>query len=396
MANNGSSAKPRRGRGEGSIVWLEDKKMWFGRLSAGIDDNGKRVIKAFYSKKNGKKSEVSKKMTEWQRQSDTGYANISKDTLDEKIKTWLVVIKKQSLKEASYDRLESTINNHIIPVLGDYKVSELSAVIIQENLINKMLGKYSYSSIKKVYDALNAYLKYAMNTREIIFNPMASVNKPNSTHFEERKIDVLADEDIKKLITTVSVKYKTGAMKFRYGQAYILILNTGMRMGEALALKWEDVDLANKTINVSRNLIIIKNRTGIDSDTKKRKLKIQTSTKSQNGNRIIPLNKAAYSAIAYFLQQRNSDFVISTKMGGSVYPAPFQSTLDSICRDAGIKRFGIHALRHTFASKMIEAGVDIKVVSKILGHSSVKITYDIYIHVLDSQKKNAVESVDFT
>lgn len=396
MANNGSSTKPRRGRGEGSIVWLEDKKMWFGRLSAGTDDDGKRVIKAFYSKKNGKKSEVSKKMAEWQRQSDTGYANVSKDTLDEKIKTWLVVIKKQSLKDASYDRLESTINNHIIPALGDYKVGDLSAVIIQENLINKMLGKYSYSSIKKVYDALNAYLKYALNIREIMFNPMVSVNKPNSTHFKERKIDVLADEDIKKLIAAVSVKYRTGAMKFRYGQAYILILNTGMRMGEALALKWGDVDLANKTINVSRNAIIIKNRNGIDSDTKKRKLKIQTSTKSQNGNRIIPLNKAAYSAIKYFLQQRNSDFVISTKIGGSVYPAPFQSTLDSICREAGIKRFGIHALRHTFASKMLESGVDIKVVSKILGHSSVKITYDIYIHVLENQKKNAVESIDFT
>jgi integrase len=123
---------------------------------------------------------------------------------------------------------------------------------------------------------------------------------------------------------------------------------------------------------------------------------MQTSAKSKSSRRTVPLNKAAYSALDALKKQTNCEYVISTKDGNAVHPAPFQKTLDRICKTADIERFGVHALRHTFASKMIEGGVDIKIVSKILGHSSVRITYDIYIHVLDKHKKEAVESIDFT
>ena len=101
MSDTSTRKKPRRGRGEGSIVWLEDKKMWFGRLSVGYDDDGKRVTKAFYSKKNGLKREVIEKMDAYRMRRGAGYKDASSVTLAECMTAWLMTVKRPALKPAS-------------------------------------------------------------------------------------------------------------------------------------------------------------------------------------------------------------------------------------------------------------------------------------------------------
>lgn len=392
---NAGAKKQRRGRGEGSIVWLDDRQVWFGRISSGKDEDGKRIVKAFYSKKNGKKSEVTKKMAEWRKENEVGAFSESSELLEDKMLLWLEVIKKPALKSASYDRLESTINNHIIPSIGDIKLCDLTPVLIQNMVINKMMLKLGHSSVIKAYDALNSYLKYAVSNKDILFNPMTSVSKPSKSHFDISEIEIISDEDIKKMAGAISATHKNGTPIYRYGHAYILALNTGIRLGEAIALKWDDVDLERKTISIKGNAIIVKTRAEKEAGEGKTTLKIQSSAKSRSGTRAIPLNKAAINSLNELGKVKNCEFVVSTKQGKPVHPAPFQKTLDRICERAGINRFGTHALRHTFASKLIEAGVDIKVVSKILGHSSVRITYDTYVHILEKHKQSAVDAIDF-
>ena len=169
-----------------------------------------------------------------------------------------------------------------------------------------------------------------------------------------------------------------------YGHAYLLILNTGLRMGEALSLKWDDIDFAKKTITVTKNNVLIRNR---DTDGNKiggYKLQTQDSAKTSCGNRIIPMNRSAEEALLELKKNNTTPFVIINSQNNQVLPSNFERTFHTVLTNAGInKTYGIHALRHTFASMLFAKGVDVKIVSKLLGHSTVKITYYIYVHLFE-------------
>ncbi|MBR3429291.1 MAG: site-specific integrase [Clostridia bacterium] len=173
-----------------------------------------------------------------------------------------------------------------------------------------------------------------------------------------------------------------------------MILNTGLRMGEALALRWSDINIRKNTLSVTKNLIRVKNRSGKGS---KYKLILQEKPKTEKSKRTIPLNKAALAALEDLKTApgyKPDGFVIHTKDGSPILPRSFEQTLELMCAAAGIRRVGVHALRHTYATRLFEKGVDIKIISELLGHSSTEITYRIYVHVIDSLKEAAVEALD--
>ncbi|MDO5112392.1 MAG: tyrosine-type recombinase/integrase [Clostridia bacterium] len=224
-----------------------------------------------------------------------GFNNMTKETVDALMPLWLQNIKRPTLKAASYDRLESTINNHIPPALGSYAVTQLATETIQVELINKMQADaLSYSSVKKAYDALNDFLRYLTARRTIMYNPMQLVSKPTKVNFETADVVPLSDEDVRKLIDGCRLEYKTKNRRYPMGEAFILILNTGMRMGEALALRWGDVDMEKGTLCINKNLILVKNRKDGEPNYI---LKVQNNPKTQSGVRIVRLNEAAKSAV---------------------------------------------------------------------------------------------------
>ncbi len=173
-----------------------------------------------------------------------------------------------------------------------------------------------------------------------------------------------------------------GTVRYRYAAAYVLIANTGLRSGEALALTWDNIDFSNQIITISQNASRIKNR---DSQTSAGSRQIITSTKTKSGVRRIPLNDKALSALYQLKEQQEhnhiqTNFVIATSNGNMVIQNSFYRIFQNMQKSLGIMPVTIHALRHTFASNLIKAGVDIKIVSQLLGHSSIKITYDTYVH----------------
>ena len=388
----------RRADGEGTLVYVESRKEYMGSIRY----NGKR--KYFYSGKTGTRKTVIEKMNAWRKEHNKE-DNVTKIImLDERISDWLTTIKQPALKPSSFDRLEQTVRLQIIPRLGDYTLGEITDQVIKKELIDPMMKTYAASTAKKAYDAMHSFLNYAAFCRQIDFNPMAMMKPPkaadyaeaNSEEEDNSNIIVLDKEDRKKLREMAEFRWKTGLKGLRYpmGWAFILIMNTGMRMGEALALKWDDVDLKKKEVSVTKNMITIKNR---DVGEKKQKLVIQNTPKSKKSRRTIPLNNEAIHALEQLKETpgtKEDGFIIHTAKGGAMMPRNFEATLTLLCKAAKIEPIGVHALRHTFASRLYEKGVDVKVISELLGHSSVDITYKIYIHVFEQTRKNATHILD--
>lgn len=321
-----------------------------------------------------------------------------KQTVNSYIEQWLTSVKMPSLKAASYDRLERTYQKQIknTPV-GRSQLGTLTSMEIQ-TLINSYTTTLSYSSLKKVYDLLNNCFRYAVAVRDTGYNPVDGVRLPKQENLKIRtkEIEILSEADIDRLEKAQNVLYKNGQPKYWYASAYVLIANTGIRSGEALALTWDNVNLHNKTLTICQNASRIKKR---DSENATGSKQIITSTKSRSGTRQVPLNSKALAALARLreLQEHRhiqSQFVICTSTGKMVVQNSFYRIFQNMQKSLGIKPVTIHALRHTFATQLIKANVDIKIVSQLLGHSSVKITYDTYVHTDLDRAFSAVQSLE--
>lgn len=178
----------------------------------------------------------------------------------------------------------------------------------------------------------------------------------------------------------------------------LLILNTGMRIGEALALEWSDIDLKKKTLRVNKTLTKAKERDYNCVVMGKIKKTFSDITKTESGNRVIPLNDMAVSLLKQ-IQDYNSrkkiktDYVASTADGGYVSERNILRTFKSVLGVVGAEDYTIHALRHTSASRLLKAGAEISVVSKLLGHADINTTYSTYIHVLNDQMTDVMSGI---
>lgn len=395
MADDNTQKKQkRRGHGEGSIFQRNDGR-WVAKIQIGVDENGNPKIKSFYDKQ---RKGVVAKLNNYKLTHAQGFDSLSNVTLRDYITSWLTTVKINDLKPLSYDRLESTINNYIIDNIGHYKINDLTGAIIQDELINAMYNQnLSHSSIKKAYNAINACLKFATNNRQILYNPVNTVVMPSSDKFEKEEITILADGDRKAFETACIIKYKNGKYVFENGQAFILILYTGLRMGEMLALEWQNVDFENKKIKIDGTITQVKNRDKKDDKEPTYKLIKQNTAKTQKSVREISLSKKAYNALLELKKTERYDpkgYVLTTKNNTFIRPRNFRNTYDAICKKANINKSGIHMLRHTFASLLFREKKSVKAVSKLLGHSTTRMANDIYIHLYKEEEDDAINALD--
>jgi integrase len=233
----------------------------------------------------------------------------------------------------------------------------------------------SYSSLKKIRDAVNASLEYAYNQGRIVRNPARLIEMPSSAEFEKKEVEILTKEEIGRFVDIATAKTKSGNPVYQNGAIFLFMLNTGLRVGEAVGLKWSDYDEEKREICISRNIVRVKGG-----------LKEQ-STKTKHGNRTVPLNENAINALP---KKRRGEHVFASLNGNALSPRNAQRTLDIICEKAGIKKRGTHVFRHTFASLLFENGEDVKFVSELLGHANIQTTYNIYIKLIKEQKIKAV------
>lgn len=238
----------------GTIV-QRDSGTWSGRISIGRGGNGKVKYKYFSGKT---EAEVKRKIREFNRCGRP--QNPQQVLLKDYLMSWLTNIKKISLKPSSYDRLESTALKQVIPRIGTFKISEITPEDIGGMLSEIKDEGLSYSTVKKAYDCVNAVLTYAFNKRDIPSNPALLAARPNKANFPKKEIRYFTKEEAALITEECGRLYNTGTRVYPYGDAFILALHTGLRMGKLIALQKSDIDFDAKKLYVRRNARIVGNR----------------------------------------------------------------------------------------------------------------------------------------
>lgn len=370
----------------GNLSYYKDAKgNYVAQITLGYNKEGKRRYKRFKGKL--KKDVVEKVNNFFLYKSEIPAESVDVH-YDDYLLGYMKNVKRFVLKPTSFTREMTTVEKHIIPYIGQYKLSELSTDIIQKQLINSLVDKgYSFSTVHKAYVLVNSSLKAALQKEMISKNPCSAVKEPSKKIFKTKEVRFFDDEEIEKFVEEARKN------KYKYGLAISTIIYTGMRGGELCALKWEDIDFDNKIITINKNIATYYKYEG---KTKKRVVEVQNSLKT-NEQRIITLTK---SAEMLFREQfsrskltKNSDFVVETEKPMS--EDIISQSYSIIAENAGIRNpLGVHTLRHTFCSLLIRKNIDIKTISEIVGHKSVNFTYNTYVHLLEKQKAMAIRSLD--
>lgn len=376
----------RRAKGTGSVFRNPDGT-WTGQCVKGFCDKGYTKFKRFKGKT---KAEVIRKMENYLMLVKSGGQCLDDYYLDDYLCGWMEHIKKPDLKPTSYDRAMLTVKNHINPYIGHYRVTQLTPAIIQLELMDTLRNRgLSLSTVRKAYVYLNACLTYAVDAQGLPQNPCRLV-KLRQKDFPAKKNRFLSEKEMTEFIKAANSLDNSGKPRYSLRKLLILDIYTGLRVGELAALKWSDVDFEHKMLNVSKNVVSTYNF-GRNEGQKQRI--VQDSTKSRN--RVVPLNK---SALALLQEMYDSSVDKSGYILGGKTPVSVNSLINTykrVCKRAGIENCcGIHTLRHTFASLLFLKGVDIKVISDILGHADTGFTYNTYIHLTGKQTELAVEKLD--
>lgn len=383
------SNKQKREYGTGSVSQRKDGK-WQGRVNLGRDINGKRKQKYFYG---DTEKEVKKKLKDYFLSGEKYNANnIAKMTLEEFLVDWLENILVNTLKPKSYAIKEYIIKQQIVPRIGLLQINSIVATDIQQMINDMVKENLSYSTIKKAYDTLNQRFKLAINQEQVNKNPTLGVILPKQTNKKNSEIQYFSKEQCKELIKeSRRTQGFNNQNVYRLGELVPFLIYTGLRIGEAIALEWKDIDDKNNTITINKNVIEVKSQ-----ETEKYVLEKQDSTKTDSSTRIIPMSNSAKECIEN-LKKINGDkqFVFASQTGKYISPSNFSRMFRGIQKALKYETvLGIHSLRHTFATLMLNKGIDVKIVSELLGHSNVSVTYNIYIHTIQSQKIKAINMID--
>ena len=378
----------KRGQNEGSIRKRKDGT-WEARVTIGISADGKQQRKSLYGKT---RQEVSAKMTDLLNNLQKGIiTNPSEMTLAEWLDFYMLEYKKQYVKPTTYNNYTVKVKNHIKPAIGHYKLKALRQDIIQK-FVNSLSGKgLAPSTVIDIFKVLSNALETAVDDGLIVRNVANRVKLPKTT---KPQITVLTQEQQNAFVEQAKVTYM--------GVVYIFDLCTGMRLGELLGLKWQDIDFEQNQLHIKRIIRKVK-----DPDNPEEHWHLEFGTpKTPTSERIIPLNETAIKVLADVWEQQeknkekantayeDNDLVFCTQLGRPLDPNNIRRTCYSICEKIGVSDFHPHCLRHTFATRGAENNVDVRVMQKFLGHATIKETADTYTHVLNDLKQSEILKLD--
>ena len=310
--------------------------------------------------------------------------------------TWLNVYKKGAIRNRSYDIIESLLTLHIYPMLGDLQLGSIIKQDLQTLLDNKA-DTLSLNSLRQIHNILKGIFYYAYSNEDIANNLMSDVAFPHYKYSsnQESKIVVLTEEEQIRLYKAALKRHKNSKLYYRIGPAVILLLSTGMRIGELFALKCSNIDLEHKEIFIDSTVSRFINR---NDDDKPRCIFEIHETKTKTGIRTIPLNLWAMHAVTLMQNEifiENDRNLLFVNEKGKIYRrADFAKSFDRLLISANIEHKSLHSLRHTFTTQMLRENLDVASLSKILGHSSSSTTYSTYVHLLSNDKEDAILSLD--
>jgi len=362
----------------GSVRKYEGKKgiTWSAHYYLGFDEQGKKR----YTTKRGfaTRREAESYLADITKSMHQGtYVDPTKETLSDYLTKW-IDYKRDSVRQHTIEIYESAIRLHIAPRLGRTRISELRPVDLRDLyrhlLRDKGLSKRTVSQIHTIlHDALDRAVKWELLPR----NVTDAVDAPKP---ERQRFDVWSLEDVRKFLFSPDV---TGNPFF---VAFLLALTTGMRQGEILGLRWQDLDLDKSVVHVVRTL------------TRERGEHVFGPPKSDSGVRDIPLSSQTVEALkthrvaqardrlAMGRSYNNQDLVIARTTGEVMSQPILREKFIDLVAKVGIGQIRFHDLRHTHASLLLELGENMKVIQEQLGHSTLSVTADTYTHLSKTLK----------
>lgn len=363
--------KKSRGNGEGSIY--SNGKYWVTAVTIGRDPVTNRLKrKYFYSKT---RKEAKEKLTETLYQiHKNSYVEPSVMLLGQWVLYWLENFKKPQISSSTYSIYKIRVEKHIIEPFGHLALKNLTAFHIQEYYNKLSQNGTSPSYLKLLYTNLNTMCTQAVKMELLSKNPVENVVLPKSQK-SAKKIKVLTVNQQQKLVDYCKKKEKEFI--------FIFLLGTGLRIGEALALTWNNINFEKQTLYVKQTLIRIGN-----------KYELKEGAKTEHGERIVPFTQKIGNPLLEIKSKAKSDLVFPSKKNGYENIRNIENRLKRICEYLELPAISPHALRHTFATRLIETGVNVKVISQLLGHADIKITLNIYAHALEDTLQANVSSLD--
>jgi len=283
-------------------------------------------------------------------------------------------------RETSLKTRKFRIYKYIIPELGNYKLQKLSRLQYQK-FINNKLESLKVNTVKSIHTTFMTIVNKAVEHGILDRNKFQGISISKGD--EEEKIKFLTKEEVEKLMMVART------FGFDEYMAVFILLRTGLRKGELLALTWDDIDFENKLMSINKN----RNHLGI------------FPPKTKKSNRTISLDNHLIKELKSFLtwQKKNklksmvyeeNDFVMVDEKGVPYTEWKINKILAKICKKANLPIIGPHALRHTHAVMLLESGVDIKTVSDRLGHTKINMTADVYLHITRKQEEEAVAKLE--
>lgn len=352
---------------------------WEGRYKKGRANDGKLLYGSVYGKTY---REVKEKIAEISKQPiKMTHPKGSEKNFGEILNLWMAN-NRIRLKGGTINKYQNLIDTHIMPGLGQIKITELDATkincFLDQKLTNGKLdgtGALAPSYVRSIMLVINAAMKYAVT--EQFCSPLKSpVCKPS---IPKEELTILSLEDQQKL-------EKALLQEFNLTCAGILIsLHTGLRIGEICALSWDDVDLKTMVIHVRHTIARVKNEANSTS-------LILDTPKTKASTRDVPISTLLLPVILKLRTISSHGFVLT---GNSTFlkPRTFEYRYHKELERSNIESVNFHTLRHTFATRCVEAGVDVKSLSEMLGHANVNITLNTYVHSSLEMKRTQLEKL---
>ncbi|MDE7384848.1 MAG: site-specific integrase [Anaeroplasmataceae bacterium] len=292
--------------------------------------------------------------------------------LKELLNLWLNKYAKLTLKIRSYSKYQDITLLHINPILGNYELESITPTLLQDYVIEKLRRgnlvthkPLATNTVSSIVSVLKQAFHLAMNLDYIMKDPTSTIKLPPS---KEKEVNALTREEQKTIEEYCLKNNKNNYL------GIIICLYTGIRLGELLALTWEDIDFNKKYLYIKKTSYTLR----ID----KKKDFIVESPKTKKSNRVIPLPDKLINLLTIYKNKSSCKYLIHTRGKTMVEARSYQRTFESILKKCKIKHYNFHCLRHTFATRALELGMDIKTLSEILGHTNVSITLNRYAHSL--------------
>ena len=296
---------------------------------------------------------------------------------------YFIEIKKKTVRPNTVRNYTERYERNIKPVIGKMLLSDIKPLHCQKIFLDMADEGYRTSTLYQTRIALFNMLELAKENDVLRYNPCKKSVKSDMGKPSDKKEALTLD---------VQRKFLEGATGQSYENQFRFMLQTGLRTGELVGLEWRHVDFENRVLTIEQSM---------EYRYKVGEWRLGPP-KSQSGYRTIPLTDEAIRILKAQKEKNKKikhipeewkGFIFLSRKGEPVKNSTYDTALFKICDKVGIERFSMHVLRHTFATRCIEAGMKPKTLQKLLGHSSIQITMNLYVHVTEDEKKKEIELV---